>query len=35
MTYQWGKNLQTNSSIAFMQTIRNVKAKGKQGGYRK
>lgn len=33
MTYQWGKNLQANSPIAFMQTIRNVKAKGMQGGY--
>lgn len=33
MTYQWGKNFQANSPIAFMQTIRNVKAKGMQGGY--
>lgn len=27
------QNFQANSPIAFMQTIRNVKAKGMQGGY--
>lgn len=33
MTYQWGKSLQANSPIVFMQKIRNVKDKGMQGGY--